>query len=162
MVSFWICGILALLSGAVATFVNELRLSLVALWLAGLAVGGVFLSVGAEYLAVVQWIVSTLLCITFLLFSSLYDPKTERPTGKFYLMSILIGLGFIAVIWSAVFQLPHGGVLEENAIGLVDLGKAMVKRNFLAIELLAVTFLIVIVGAGAISRTEPQGRKEKK
>ena len=60
MTVFWICSALAVTAAAFAAFVRDLRRAVLALWIASLAVGGVYLSLNAELLAVVQWIASTL------------------------------------------------------------------------------------------------------
>ena len=56
-----------------------------------MSAGALFLSYGAEYLAVVQWLVGTLVAISFLVYASLFGgytsldarPKREKSLTRF-------------------------------------------------------------------------------
>jgi NADH:ubiquinone oxidoreductase subunit 6 (subunit J) len=80
-----ICGILSLGSAIYATVAGDTKRSILSLWFAGLSVGGLYLSWGAEFLAVLQWILSTLVAISFLFYAVMfgeYGAKDPRDWKK--------------------------------------------------------------------------------
>src|SRR3954463_9439017 len=101
----WVFASLTFISAAFASFAPDLRRSNLALWVAGLSAGALYLTLGAELLAIVQWIVSTLVTISLLFFSSMYgapqskagkwDARRVLRTG----LPVLLGLLFAAIIW---------------------------------------------------------------
>src|SRR3954464_12118565 len=88
-----------------ATFVRNMRHAILALWVAGLGVGAVYLTLGAEFLAIIQWIVSTLVTISFVFFSVMFGeynvpkPLIKKDSVLMILLSLLLGAAFAAVIW---------------------------------------------------------------
>src|SRR4051812_40757209 len=94
----WVFASLTFISAAFASFAPDLRRSNLALWVAGLSAGALYLTLGAELLAVVQWIVSTLVAISLLFFSSMYgapQAASKKLDAKAVLkiaLPILLGL----------------------------------------------------------------------
>lgn len=87
-----------------ATFISDVKKSILALWAAGLGVGSLFLILGAEFLAIVQWIVSTLTAISFIFFAVLFGEHQRQPSNKIktrfiqLLLSLLSGGFFLFFI----------------------------------------------------------------
>jgi NADH-quinone oxidoreductase subunit J len=157
----WVFAALTVLSAAVATFAPDLKKSNLALWLAGLSAGALYLTLGAELLAIVQWIVSTLIAISLLFFSSMYGASRELPDGEGgrralkIALPLVLGLLFAAIVW-------HGaGFLDVESISppsqgndLRTLGIELASRHLFSLEVLALTLFLVLVGGGVIARPE--------
>lgn len=97
---FWIFAVITLGAVLVAAFALNLKRAILALWIAGFGAGGLYLTVGAETLAIVQWIVSTLIAISFVFFAVMFGEfgnstaqfhpprKNERTAGKLFTPAI--------------------------------------------------------------------------
>lgn len=164
----WVFAGLTVVSATVASFAPDLRRSNLALWLAGLSAGALYLTLGAELLAIVQWIVSTLVAISLLFFSSMYGASRELPEGTGarrwakIVLPLLLGLLFAVIIW-------HGaGFLDVELISppvqgndLKTLGTELATKHLFSLEVLALTLFLVLVGGGVIARPEAQPSTEK-
>src|ERR1700761_6658818 len=94
----WIFAGITLSAVLLATFVNQMRRAILALWVAGLGIGALYLTIGAEFLAIIQWIVSTLVTISFVFFAVMFgefNSVQSKKQGTGYVLRILcILLGF--------------------------------------------------------------------
>jgi NADH:ubiquinone oxidoreductase subunit 6 (subunit J) len=150
-----------ILSGALtAVFANSLRISALALWAASLGVGGIYITVGAEELAIVQWIVSTLVAISFVFFAAMFGERERFETGSRpeiarLLLAGLVGAAFVAVVYLGWERIPTGSfALPASGNDLKAIGRALTERHLLSLELLAVTLFVVLIGGGVIARPE--------
>src|ERR1700756_4739407 len=113
-----------------ATFVNHTRRAILSLWVAGLGVGAMYLTIGAEFLAIIQWIVSTLVTISFIFFAVMfgeYNLPTPRGVGNSLVLtflSLFVGAGFTAAIWTGGREFPESAfVLEAGGSDLGIVGR---------------------------------------
>src|SRR4051812_19130337 len=118
----WIFAGITLSAVLMATFVRYMRRAILALWVAGLGVGAIYLTVGAEFLAIIQWIVSTLVTISFVFFSVMFGeynaPKTPiKGEGILVvLLSLLLGAAFATVIWLGSHGLPESALVPSGTV----------------------------------------------
>lgn len=162
----WSFALISLTAAAIAAFVPDIRRATLALWVAGLAVGGIFLTIGAETLAIVQWIVSTLVSISLGFFSAMFgeygSSEKKRPMlvtrlgSGFLALAILAGGALAVIAWKSAMLLPSppGAPASGAANDLMALGKALVERNAISLQVLALTLFLVLVGGGVIARPE--------
>lgn len=160
----WIFAGITLGAALMATFVSPIRRAILALWVVGLGVGAIYLTVGAEFLAIIQWIVSTLVTISFVFFSVMfgeYNPPKEQSKksasqGVLLLaLSVILGLSFSAIIWLGAESLPETAfVVEPKSGDLSSLGRVLTHENLLSLEVLALTLFLVLVGGGVVARFE--------
>jgi NADH:ubiquinone oxidoreductase subunit 6 (subunit J) len=159
MTACWVFAAITLGAVLVATFVGDIRRAVLALWVAGLGIGAIYLTLGAEVLALVQWIVSTLVAISFIFFSAMfgeYGPgeplKLDRHLVKTAL-GVLVGGAFAWVIWFGAAPLPDGplGQVVEGT-DVAALGKELTGQHLLSLEVLALTLFLVLVGGGVLAR----------
>jgi NADH:ubiquinone oxidoreductase subunit 6 (subunit J) len=150
-----------------ATFVSNIRQAILALWVAGLGVGAMYLTVGAEFLAVIQWIVSTLVTISFIFFSVMFGEynsvKTPLKGENIVLIVLALSLGavFTAVIWVGSQGLPEITFqISGSPADLALIGRKLTQENFLSLEVLALTLFLVLVGGGVIARSEKRGTEQ--
>ena len=160
----WIFGGLTLGSVLVAALSSDLRRAILALWVAGFSVGGLYLTLGAELLGVVQWIVSTITAISLIFFSGMFgeyavssgsaaDPRRERLKA---ILAVLAGAAVFGVVTAALLSRPVSPVDMGPAAqsDLMSLGKAFVENHLLAVEVLSLTLFLVILGGGVVARME--------
>ncbi|MEO5969544.1 MAG: NADH-quinone oxidoreductase subunit J [Bdellovibrionia bacterium] len=160
----WVFAGITLSAVLMATFVSHVRQAILALWVAGLGVGAMYLTVGAEFLAIIQWIVSTVVTISFVFFSVMfgeYNPPKPAAKGENILMvvlSLLLGAAFAAVIWLGSGGLPESALVPAGAVtDLALVGRKLTQENLLSLEVLALTLFLVLVGGGVIARSEKRG-----
>ena len=157
----WIFAGVSLAAAAVATFTQNMKTAILALWVAGLGVGCIYLTLEAEFLAVIQWIVSTLLTITFVFFAVMFGEYNPSPRNRSkyefirIFLSILVGTGFSGIIWLGATGLGTGQVLLTGHVtDLKTLGQLLIQKHFISLEVLALTLFLVLVGGGAVARFE--------
>ena len=160
----WIFIGITFSAALIATFVRQMRRAILALWVASLGIGGLYLTLGAEFLAIVQWVMSTLTTISFIFFSVLFGEyntppgRTDRTGRKDILrtvLSIVLGCGFTAIIWLGAQSLPEGSLLfPSHAADVAVLGRTLTQDHLLSLEVLALTLFLVLVGGGVVARSE--------
>lgn len=150
---FWVFAIITIVSGACAVMAPTLRTTALSLWICGLGVGSLFLGMGAEYIAVAQWILSTLVSVSFVFYSVLFGEVKKKEKPVKVASGIACGLLFIGVINFGFQDLPiqSSGV---TPLKLGEFGISLISDHFLSIKVLALTLMMAIVGAGVISRPE--------
>lgn len=160
----WVFAGIALSAALTATVVQNMRRAILALWVAGLAVGALYLTLEAEFLAVVQWIVSTLLTLTFVFFAVMfgefkpYDRRRSRNEWLLISLSAFLGLAFSLIVGMATQNLASdAGARVHTLSDLKELGQLLIEKNFVSLEVLALTLFLVLVGSGVVARS---GKKD--
>jgi NADH:ubiquinone oxidoreductase subunit 6 (subunit J) len=167
----WIFVALALGGAAAAATVANMRTATLSFWIASLAVGGVYLTLGAETLAVIQWIVCTLAAISFIFFAAMFgefddatsEPRTKATPRTFDRgqvvalgLAALIGIAFVVVIRIGAADLTESSlVIPNQGNDLLALGHVLTTNHLLSLEVLGMTLLLILVGGGVIARPEP-------
>jgi NADH:ubiquinone oxidoreductase subunit 6 (subunit J) len=155
---------LTIVSAVAATFLLDIRRAALSLWLTGLLIGGLYLALGAEVLAMIQWILATLSVMCFLfhavMFGEYANPQpmswTERITRA--AAPLLAGMAFTSIIYLG-FSSRREGTPDLLAgdfplQGLEKVGKELVEKHLLSVEVLSLTLFLVVVGVGVIARAE--------
>ncbi len=166
MAIFWVCSVVAMMSAAVAAFSAGGRTVAFALWCAGLAVGGIFLTLGAEALAVVQAVISTLVALSFLFHSTLFGEGCAedglRARGSTGIKIVLFScLG--AAVSGAIFFAASGLAQSSAAPGtgrifadIHELGTVLVSRHMMSVVIVGLALFLVLIGAGVVARPESE------
>lgn len=169
---------LVLVAAFLASFLENRRHVVFAFWVTGLGVGSIYLILGAEWVAVIQWIVSTLATMNFIFFSVVSgefyaDKKFRLPyhkkihTFKFQkfrehcLLTVLawfLGAAFVGTVVFCVKkivflpqELPYSG---ENDLNLI--GRVLTQEYLLSLQLLGVLMLITLVGSSVIACSDKE------
>lgn len=160
-----------LISAGFAVCVSDVKRAALALWMTGLGVGALFLGLGAETLGIAQWILSTLIAITFVFYSVMFGEyegaQRELPRLPWlaWAATISLGAGFVAVLWFASRHLDLFAGLTAAQVdrgALVALGRSIIENHLISLELLGLTLFLVMVGVGVVARPEPVGSREEK
>lgn len=177
-----ICCVVTLISALISSWTHDLRRGILALWVCGLGMGGVALDLGAEFLAVTVWIISTVSTIGFVFYSVMFgefrsesndEDRKMNPKKIFGLLTgIIVGFFIFSGLDTAI---EYRKALKKNEVGpptpaLVQgttpeepiavndqLGEEMVGSHFLTLELLGFTLFLILVASGVIARPK---RKE--
>jgi NADH:ubiquinone oxidoreductase subunit 6 (subunit J) len=172
----WIFAAIALGGAACASVVENMRTATLSLWIVGLALGGVYLTLGAETLAVIQWIVCTLAAISFIFFAAMFgeydvegsSEKKSLSWGERFRavdraqvaaigLAAIIGVAFVAVVRIGSADLPESSLeIPKEANDLLAFGHILTTHHLLSLEVLAMTLLLILVGGGVIARPEPR------
>ncbi len=157
----WIFAGVTLGAGVMATFVSRTRHAILALWVVGLGIGGIYLTLGAEFLAIIQWVVSTLVAISFVFFAVLfgeYSSSSAQVTRRNVVLSglsLVLGGMFAVIIWLGAHGIPENFLVDaKKGDNLALIGRALTQDHLLSMEVLALTLFLVIVGGGVIARFE--------
>ena len=164
-------SVMTVVAAALAILFSDTRKVIIASWIAAMSVGALFLACGAEFLAFVQWIMGTLVAISFIVYATLFgeygpvDSRSARERVFDAIPAILVGLAFFGMITLALRESSSGAAATGAATAaatatmtgandLVAAGKNLAERHVLSLELVAFMLLAVLIGAGVISRGE--------
>lgn len=158
---FWVFTAMTLIAAWFSAFSPGIHRATLALWLTGLGMGGIYITIGAEVLAIVQWIVSTLVAVSFVFFSVMFGeyqntvPLLKNKRVLSYVLAPALGVAFASVIWlgSRSF-LEDLSAIPTDGSDLKALGKSLVEDHLLSLEVLALTLFLTLVGGGVIARPE--------
>lgn len=161
MTMCWIFAVITLGAALTAAIAESMRRATLALWVAGLSIGGVYLTLGAETLAIIQWIISTLGAISFVFFSVMFgeyivpDRPAERRKLIMSVLALCLGAAFSAIIYLGAGNLPEDLLtIPKEGNDLSTLGRTMTQDHLLSLEVLALTLFLVLVGGGVVARPE--------
>lgn len=149
---------LAVIAAVIAVALSDMRKTIMASWVASMSAGALFLAYGAEYLAVVQWTIGTLIAISFLVYASLFgeyaaiDKRVGRKKAFDAIPALVIGGSFLAIVSIAIFGKSVGS--DGPVLDLAATGQSLAERHLISLELIAFLLLAVLIGAGVIGRAE--------
>jgi NADH:ubiquinone oxidoreductase subunit 6 (subunit J) len=159
----WVCAGVLVLSAFLAAVMSDVRSATLWLWVAGLGAGGVYLSVGAELLAVIQWIVATVVAIGFVFYSVMFgefgSQAREKPVRQLIQSVLPIGVGLIfeGMLWLGSGPGFLGMPMIQGVPQAQDLsgtGRVLARDHLLSVEILGLILLLLVVGSGVIARPD--------
>ncbi len=177
MIVFAFLSVAVVISAAMV--LRSAKLTYAALWLAGtlVAVAGIFLSLGAEFLAAMQVLIYAGAVITLMLFAIMFasegefsnpSPRSPQPSTlqgegngegqgakRANLQSLLLVVAFlslllVAVLGPSVWQTAPTGWETFRAIG-----ETLFGSHLLAFEILSLLLLAALIGAVFLARRSP-------
>lgn len=166
---WWVFSFIISIAVLFATFVTDIRRAILSLWVVGLGIGGLYLTLGAEFLAVVQWIISTLVAISFIFFAVMFGEYGSSDTATWkkrvlpIVLTVILGLSFAAIVWLGAGEVPEAALaFPTEGSDLVAIGKSLTQNHLLSLEVLALNLFIVLVGGGVIARPDKTEKKAEK
>lgn len=150
---FIYCNLIAVASAISAAISRDIRQAALSLWICGLAVGGCFLCFNAEFLAIVQWIVSTLVASAFIFYSVLLGNRDPKPELIIYGMAGFLGGVFVYLNYIIVRDFGPISISGSRP-NLAEIGSVLISQHLLPLEMVSLLLFLVIIGAGALSRPE--------
>lgn len=149
-------------AGAAALTRNS-RSAIVALWLSQLGAGALLLASGSEVMAVLVWLVSSVVAAVYFLHADvvgdpevLQAPRSSAAKARLVLPAI-VSAGTGVMTWALLAGLV--GDAPAGAVGTAARATsyARAEERFLLVELVALIGLAAAVGAGVISRQRRKG-----
>lgn len=155
-----IFSLMAVLSAVGVCLSGDYRKSILFLWCVGLAVSGMYLSNHAEFVALVQSISASLICVGFLVFSSSFGgvKKEEGIKVQTRVFSIfasaacaLVVSGALIIVERKQFNVFHHELtLSSDRLG----GQMTGSQNLLALIIVVLAVFASLVGSASVSRPE--------
>jgi NADH:ubiquinone oxidoreductase subunit 6 (subunit J) len=127
-------------------------------------IGGLYLALGAETLAIIQWILSTLGVMAFLFHAVMFgEYANPQPLSIVERVSRAVGPLLAGGAISTIIYVGFSGLKGmDEALSTRDfplqslehVGKVLVEKHLLSVEVLALTLFLVVVGVGVVARAE--------
>jgi len=151
---FWIFGVFALISAVLASFSSNYKLAGLAIWICSFAMGSAYITLGAEFLGFMQWIVGTVVAASFLFYSIVFGFEEQKLKWTSVLAAGVLSALMVFYVQQGIQGMPMVHVDAQGSEGLSGLGEAMLSRHFLAYLVSSVIMLLAIMGAGVTSRVD--------
>ena len=144
--------VVVLISGFLAAASPSLLFASISLVICGLAVGGVWLVHGAEYIAFVQWITTLFVGISFILLAQLFGRKDAQNQRWAALVPFAIGVVFLVFILR--FFEPQWLSIPAVGVSIRQMGNWLIEDHLAAVLLVGILLFLSVVGVGLIARSE--------
>jgi NADH:ubiquinone oxidoreductase subunit 6 (subunit J) len=162
IVAFYVLAGITLVSALMVAMVKDLVHAVLFLILSFVGVAGLYITLSADFVAVVQVLIYAGAISVLMLFAILLTPQSARDNGAVSFkapISVIAGfIGAIIVFVSLKTEWPtagdHGNVFDNTA---VEIGKALLDPFVLPFEVASV--LLVIAMVGAIVLVRPNGEE---
>jgi NADH:ubiquinone oxidoreductase subunit 6 (subunit J) len=124
----------------------------------GISVGAVYLSLGFETLAFVQWFLTFILSLAFSVYSYLFVDEPKETSWKVIMRDQVIP-GALVLLLSVIVTLgAHTAILAfsdfQRMEGVAAFGRRLIQEHLFAILLMGVILFLCIVGVGVLGRPE--------
>ncbi|MFK7924643.1 MAG: NADH-quinone oxidoreductase subunit J [Bacteroidia bacterium] len=154
---FWVFSILGL-AGGVGLILNRSAIySALSLILNFFSIAGLYLSLGAEFLAAIQILVyAGAIMVLFLFVIMLLNLQDEHGVTKFDSrrgIALLLAVGFIAemvYVFRSFSGSSVGGTFEFGSVESV--GRSMMTEYLFPFEMISVVLLVALIGAIVVAR----------
>jgi NADH-quinone oxidoreductase subunit J len=162
IVAFWLLAALTVGSALAVVAVRDLIRAVVLLITSFLGVAGLYITLSADFVAVVQVLIYVGAISVLLLFAIMLTPRASRDNAETFLqIPGLLLAGLVAFTISLVsldtdWSVVERGGFEETASAI---GEALLDKYVLPFEMAAVLLLVAMLGA--IVLVHPEGTKEE-
>ncbi|MBK8947086.1 MAG: NADH-quinone oxidoreductase subunit J [Ignavibacteriae bacterium] len=158
---FYLFAAITIISAVIVVNARNIVHAAFSLLLTFFGVSGIYVLLGADFIAIVQIMVYVGGILILLLFGVMLTNKitnVEIRSGSFQVLPAIIGLAAFAAIlfgvmtstnWkSQSFEIPNTTSFE--------LGKLLISEYVLVFELLGILLLIALIGAASIARRDKE------
>ncbi len=162
IVAFWLLAVLTVGSAVAVAAVRDLIRAVVLLITSFLGVAGLYITLSADFVAVVQVLIYAGAISVLMLFAIMLTPQASRDNAETFfqipglllagVVTFTIGIISLETDWSVVER--EG--FEETAS---EIGEALLSTYVLPFEIAAVLLLVAMLGA--IVLVHPEGPEEE-
>ncbi len=162
IVAFWVLAVLTVGSAVAVAAVRNLIHALVLLITSFLGVAGLYITLSADFVAVVQVLIYAGAVSVLLLFAIMLTPRASRDNAEtFFQIPGLLLAGLVAFTISLVsldtdWSVVERGGFEETTSAI---GEALLDKYVLPFEMAAVLLLVAMLGS--ILLVHPEGAEEE-
>jgi NADH-quinone oxidoreductase subunit J len=161
VVAFWILAAITVGSALMVVAVRNLVHAVVYLILSFVGIGGLYITLSADFVAVTQILIYAGAISVLLLFAIVLTPRGSRDNAESFLrlpavlVALLVGitLGYVAL--DTDWSIAGRGGFEETAS---EIGELLLDKYVLPFEIASVLLLVAMMGAIVIVR--PEGTME--
>ncbi|MCB0747068.1 MAG: NADH-quinone oxidoreductase subunit J [Ignavibacteriae bacterium] len=158
---FYLFAAITIVSGIVVVNAKNIVHSAFSLLLTFFGVSGIYVLLGADFLAIVQIMVYVGGILILLLFGVMLTNKitdVEIRSGSFQVFPAIIGLAAFAAILFGVMTSTNWKTesFEIPATTTFQLGRLLISEYALVFELLGILLLIALIGAASIARRDKE------
>lgn len=162
VVAFWVLAGLTVGSALGVAAVRDLIRAVVLLITSFLGIAGLYITLSADFVAVVQVLIYAGAISVLMLFAIMLTPRASRDNAETFLqLPGLLIAGLVTVTIALVsletdWSIAERGGFEETAS---EIGNSLVSTWVLPFELAAVVLLVAMLGAIVLVR--PEGAEEE-
>ncbi len=158
---FYLFAAITILSGFIVVTSKNIVYSAFSLLFTFFGVAGIYVLLGADFIAIVQILVYVGGILILLLFGVMLTNKitnVDIRTGTIHVLpgavavGVLMGLLLSAMVWTEWKTQPS----ETPVTTTVTLGRLLITDYILIFELLGILLLIALIGAASIARREQE------
>ena len=158
---FYLFAAITIVSAIVVVNAKNIIHAAFSLLLTLFGVSGIYILLGADFLAIVQIMVYVGGILILLLFGVMLTNKitnVEIRTGAVYVLPAIIVVGVFTAIWVSIITSTnwHTGSFEIPQTTTKMLGHLLLTDYVLVFELLAILLLIALIGAASIARRDKE------
>lgn len=158
---FYLFSAVTLLSGFIVVTSKNIIYSAFSLLFTFFGVTGLYVLLGADFIAIVQLLVYVGGILILIIFGVMLTNKitnVEIRTGTSNIVPAVIGVGLFAGALTAIMIRTNWKVNpgEIPLTTIYDLGNSLLIEYILIFELLAILLLIALIGAASIARREKE------
>ncbi|MCH8345467.1 MAG: NADH-quinone oxidoreductase subunit J [Chloroflexi bacterium] len=162
IVAFWLLAALTLGSALAVVIVRDLIRAVVLLITSFLGVAGLYITLSADFVAVVQVLIYVGAISVLMLFAIMLTPRAGRNNAEtFFRIPGILLAGLVAFTISLIsldtdWAVVERGGFEETASAI---GESLLDKYVLPFEMAAVLLLVAMLGA--ILLVHPEGPEEE-
>ncbi len=162
IIAFWLLAALTLGSALAVVVVRDLIRAVVLLITSFLGVAGLYITLSADFVAVVQVLIYVGAISVLILFAIMLTPRASRDNAEtFFQIPALLLAGLVAFTISLIsletdWAVVERGGFEETASAI---GESLLDKYVLPFEMAAVLLLVAMLGA--ILLVHPEGAEEE-
>ncbi len=160
-VIFYLFALITIISAVIVVTTKNIVYSAYSLLLTLFGISGIYVLLGADFLAVVQIMIYVGGILILLLFGVMLTNKitsVDIRTGTVHLLPAAIGVGLLlGVLWAVMLWTNWKILPSEIPITTIkNLGNLLITDYILIFELLGVLLLVALIGAASIARKEEE------
>ena len=162
IVAFWLLAALTVGSALAVVAVRDLIRAVVLLITSFLGVAGLYITLSADFIAVVQVLIYVGAISVLLLFAIMLTPRASRDNAEtFFKIPGILLAGLVAFTISLVSLDTDWTVVERRGFEETAsaIGEALLDKYVLPFEMAAVLLLVAMLGA--IVLVHPEGTEEE-
>ena len=157
--AFWMLAAMTIGGAAMILVSRNLIHAVIWLVISMLGIAGLYLTLSADFIAVVQVLIYVGAISVLMLFAIMLTPRAERDNGMTSMAApaaIVVILVLISTMW-VVFDTDWGPVRDGAVTEQARLiGESLIKHYILPFEIGAVLLTAALVGAIALARQDPE------
>ena len=158
LVTFYCIAAVVLVSALLAVTLKNLFHSALFLALSLVGVAGIYLFLGAEFLAAIQVLIYVGAIVTLIIFVIMLTAKISdtsiRQTNQQKFISFIVALSIFILLSSIILKKEIVHTFIRENVKVSDIGRELITTYGLPFEVISVVLLIALIGAIVLSRRE--------